>query len=125
MEAGFLELIDEKKWQVIQNYFSEVIGTGVRVIDPNGGPLTVVSNPHKYCFENVSSSPKAFYKCRDCLVFSPKPMSQDKLLNNPQFFIDALKNIQDENINLELMGSDKPGVIRSDNYIYLALPMRI
>ena len=93
MKAGFLELIDEKRWQVIQNYFSEVIGTGVRVIDPNGAPLTAVSNPHKYCFENVSSSPKAFYKCRDCLVFSPKPFSEDKLLNNPQFFIDIESQI--------------------------------
>ncbi len=93
METGFIELIDEKKWQVIQNYFSEVIGTGVRVIDPNGAPLTALSNPHKYCFENVSSSPKAYYKCRDCLVFSPKPFSEDKLLNNPQFFIDIESQI--------------------------------
>ncbi len=93
MQARFLELIDEKKWQVIQNYFSEVIGTGVRVIDPNGAPLTVLSNQHKYCFENVSSSSKAFYKCKDCLVFFPKPFSEDKLLNNPQFFVDVESRI--------------------------------
>lgn len=93
MEARFLELIDEKKWQVIQNYFSEVIGTGVRVIDPQGSPLTVLSHPHKYCFDNVSSSPKAFFKCKDCLVFAPKPMSEDKLLNDPQFFIDLESQI--------------------------------
>ena len=93
MEAGFLELIDEKKWQVIQDYFSEVIGTGVRVIDLDGSPLTALSNPHKYCYEHVSASPKAFYKCKDCLLFSPKPMSQDKLLCDPQFFIDVKTQI--------------------------------
>ncbi len=93
MDSGFLDLIDEKRWQVIQNYFSDVIGAGVRVIDTNGAPLTVLSNPHKYCFKNVSSSPRAFYKCKDCLVFSPKPMSQDKLLFDPQFFIDVQSQI--------------------------------
>ncbi|MCG2710787.1 MAG: PocR ligand-binding domain-containing protein [Candidatus Omnitrophica bacterium] len=93
METGFLELIDEKKWQVIQNYFSEVIRTGVRVIDADGAPLSALSNPHKYCFENISSSPKAYFKCKDCLVFSPKPMSGDNLLNNPQFFIDLESQI--------------------------------
>lgn len=93
MEAGFLDLIDEKRWQVIQNYFSEVIGTGVRVVDLEGEPLTSLSNPHKYCFENISSSPKAFFKCKDCLIFSPKPMPGDKLLNDPQFFIDIESQI--------------------------------
>lgn len=93
MEAEFLDLIDEKRWQVIQNYFSEVIGSGVRVIDTNGAPLTALSNPHKYCFEHVSSSPKAFFKCKDCLIFSPKPLSSDKLLNNPQAFIDIKSQI--------------------------------
>ncbi len=44
---------------------------------------------------------------------------------NPQFFIDVLKNIDAPQLELELMGSDKPGVIRLDNYLYLALPMRI
>lgn len=44
---------------------------------------------------------------------------------NPQFFIDALKNIEDEDIHMELLGPDKAGVIRKDDYLYLALPMRI
>jgi DNA polymerase-3 subunit beta len=44
---------------------------------------------------------------------------------NPGFFIEVLKNISDEKINLELLGPDKPGVIRLDGYLYLALPMRI
>lgn len=44
---------------------------------------------------------------------------------NPQFFIDVLKNINSNNIDLELLGSDKAAVIRQENYLYLALPMRI
>lgn len=44
---------------------------------------------------------------------------------NPQYLIDVLKNIEDEKVCLELLGPDKAGVIRMDNYLYLALPMRI
>jgi len=44
---------------------------------------------------------------------------------NPQFFIDVLKNINSETIDLELLGPDKAAVIRMDKYLYLALPMRI
>ena len=44
---------------------------------------------------------------------------------NPQFLIDVLKNINEEEINLELLGPDKAGVIRMEEYLYLALPMRI
>ena len=44
---------------------------------------------------------------------------------NPQFFIDLLKNINQEIIELELVGPDKPAVIRLPDYLYLALPMRI
>jgi len=44
---------------------------------------------------------------------------------NPHFLIDFLKNINDESIDMELTGSDKPAVMRLDDYLYLALPMRI
>lgn len=44
---------------------------------------------------------------------------------NPQFLIDVLKNISEDKIELELLGADKPGVIRMGDYLYLALPMRI
>jgi len=44
---------------------------------------------------------------------------------NPQFLIDFLKNIDDEHIDMELLGVDKPAVMRMDDYLYLALPMRI
>ncbi len=44
---------------------------------------------------------------------------------NPQFLIDFLKNINDDQIDIELLGVDKPAVIRLEDYLYLALPMRI
>jgi DNA polymerase-3 subunit beta len=44
---------------------------------------------------------------------------------NPQFLIDFLKNINEDHINIELLGMDKPAVIRMEDYLYLALPMRI
>lgn len=44
---------------------------------------------------------------------------------NPIYLIDVLKNLQDEIVNLEVMDSDKPGVIRSNGYVYIVLPMRL
>jgi DNA polymerase-3 subunit beta len=44
---------------------------------------------------------------------------------NPQYLIDALKNIHSVNIDMELLGPDKAGVIRLEDYLYLVLPMRL
>lgn len=44
---------------------------------------------------------------------------------NPQLLIDFLKNINEGQIDMELMGADKPAVIRLPDYLYLALPMRV
>jgi len=44
---------------------------------------------------------------------------------NPHFLIDFLKNIDQEQIDMELLGVDKPAVMRLGDYLYLALPMRI
>ncbi len=44
---------------------------------------------------------------------------------NPHLLIDFLKNINEQNINMELSGADKPAVMRMGDYLYLALPMRI
>jgi len=44
---------------------------------------------------------------------------------NPQFFIDVLKHIPHEEIELEFLGPDKPCVLRTADYLYLALPMRL
>lgn len=44
---------------------------------------------------------------------------------NPGYLIDVLKNLSGELIELELTDSEKPGVIRTDGYVYIVLPMRL
>jgi DNA polymerase-3 subunit beta len=44
---------------------------------------------------------------------------------NPVYLMDFLKNITRETIDLEILGTDKPAVIRIERYLYLVLPMRI
>jgi DNA polymerase-3 subunit beta len=44
---------------------------------------------------------------------------------NPHYLIDILKNLHEEEVPLELSDADKPGVIRSEGYLYLVLPMRL
>ena len=44
---------------------------------------------------------------------------------NPHFLIDALKHINEASIELELLGAEKPAVMRLGDYLYLALPMRV
>ena len=44
---------------------------------------------------------------------------------NPTFLMEFLKNIDQEQIDMELTGADKPAVMRLGDYLYLALPMRI
>jgi DNA polymerase-3 subunit beta len=44
---------------------------------------------------------------------------------NPNYLIDALKNLEDAEVNFEFFGADKPAVLRKENYIYLILPMKL
>ena len=44
---------------------------------------------------------------------------------NPHYIIDVLKNLESNEIEIEVTDSEKPGVIRSDAYIYIVLPMRL
>ncbi len=44
---------------------------------------------------------------------------------NPNYLIDVLKNLNGETIELEISGSEKPGVIRNNGYVYIVLPMRL
>ena len=47
---------------------------------------------------------------------------------NPHYLADALKNIPEEEIDIEMEGPDKAGVIRTkgaEKYIYLVLPMQL
>lgn len=46
---------------------------------------------------------------------------------NPNYLMDALKNIDEEEIGFELTSPEKPGVIRADgnSYVYIILPMQL
>ncbi len=45
---------------------------------------------------------------------------------NPTYLIDVLKVLPDEEVEMELPGADRPGVIRTkDHYTYIVLPMQI
>lgn len=44
---------------------------------------------------------------------------------NPGYIIDVLKNLTDEVVEFELSDAEKPGVIRSNGYVYIVLPMRL
>ena len=44
---------------------------------------------------------------------------------NPSFLMDVLKILPDQTVEFELSGSEKPGVIRSQGFVYIVLPMRL
>ena len=44
---------------------------------------------------------------------------------NPHYLLDALRVMKTEQVDLELSGADKPGVIRQDGFLYMVLPMQV
>ncbi|MCX5704689.1 MAG: DNA polymerase III subunit beta [Candidatus Omnitrophica bacterium] len=44
---------------------------------------------------------------------------------NPGYLVDVLKNLALDTVELELTDGEKPGVIRSNGYVYVVLPMRL
>ena len=45
---------------------------------------------------------------------------------NPSYLTDVLKNLDQETVEFELTGSDRPGVVRTaDRYTYIVLPMQL
>ena len=44
---------------------------------------------------------------------------------NPQYLIDVLKNIDEEEVEFDFFGADKPAVMRKEGYVYLVLPMKL
>ena len=44
---------------------------------------------------------------------------------NPAYLLDVLKVVKADEVELELSGPDKPGVIRQDGFLYMVLPMQV
>jgi len=43
---------------------------------------------------------------------------------NPNYLIDVLKNVEDENVYIDFFGAEKPAVLRRPGYVYLLLPIK-
>ncbi|MFA5039164.1 MAG: DNA polymerase III subunit beta [Candidatus Omnitrophota bacterium] len=44
---------------------------------------------------------------------------------NPNYFLDVLRNWREDEFVLEFIDSEKPGVVRSQDYVYIVQPMRL
>ena len=44
---------------------------------------------------------------------------------NPEFWLDVLKALDDEELTVEIAGPDRPAVIRQAEFVYLVLPMKV
>jgi DNA polymerase-3 subunit beta len=44
---------------------------------------------------------------------------------NPEFWLDALKTLEDDEVRVEVAGPDRPAVIRQADFTYLVLPMKV
>ena len=44
---------------------------------------------------------------------------------NPEFWLDALKTLETDELTIEVAGSDKPAVLRQPGFVYLVLPMKV
>lgn len=44
---------------------------------------------------------------------------------NPNYLVDVLKNLTQDKVEFEVTDSEKPGVFRTEGYVYIVLPMRL
>ncbi len=44
---------------------------------------------------------------------------------NPEYWLDVLKNLEVEEVGIEVSGPDRPAVIRQPNFTYIVLPMKV
>ena len=54
--------------------------------------------------------------------FSGKPLS---ISFNPVYLIEPLKNLKDSELEIEIRDSEKPAVIRKEDFLYIVLPIRM
>lgn len=44
---------------------------------------------------------------------------------NPSYLTDVLKSLSAQHVEFEVTGTEKPGVVRDEGYVYIVLPMRL
>lgn len=79
-ENAFRNLIDIKRWQEVQEHFSQVIGTPIRTVDPDGNLIIAASEGQaRLCQEAADSSPAGAAKCKECFSPSLDDLKADEL----------------------------------------------
>jgi len=72
----------------------------------------------------ISKESAEFGSAREelAVTFTGEPMT---IAFNPEFWLDALKVLETEEIPIEVTVPEKPAVIRSPGFLYLVLPMKL
>ncbi|MBI3087994.1 MAG: DNA polymerase III subunit beta, partial [Candidatus Omnitrophica bacterium] len=72
----------------------------------------------------ISKESPEFGSAREELtaMYAGEPMT---VAFNPEFWLDALKVLEDETVTIELASPDKPAVIRQPHFLYIVLPMKL
>lgn len=55
------------------------------------------------------------------VTYAGEPMT---IAFNPEFWLDVLKTLEEEEVQVEVSGADRPAVIRHPGFLYLVLPMK-
>ncbi len=77
MSIGFNQIVDIKKWQKIQDHFSQVLRVTLCTVDKKGTLLTDFSSPSRICEEVMRSSLKGMMICKDCLKINYEEKEKD------------------------------------------------
>ena len=56
------------------------------------------------------------------VAYTGEPM---RIAFNPEFWLDALKTLDTDEVTIEVSGADRPAVIRQPNFTYIVLPMKL
>jgi len=74
---SFNQIIDVRKWQKIQDHFSQVLRVTLCTVDKSGTLLTDFSSPSRICEEVMRSSLKGMMVCKDCLKINYEEKEKD------------------------------------------------
>lgn len=66
-DATIEDLLDIRQWQKIQDGFSAVTDVGTRIVNPDGGIISVSSRQPRLCAELLKNSPAQEIICGPCL----------------------------------------------------------
>ncbi len=65
-DLGLADLVNLEEWQKIQDSFAEVQEITLRIVSPEGTPLSKISRPSRICAEILPKIPSAGKICLEC-----------------------------------------------------------